>query len=68
MPTYFYIFACCLLLAASTASGAEKLLYKLDTIPPVVNHNNAKTAIVSTDRGKAMEVDFGIADWPNIFI
>ncbi len=68
MPTYFYIFACCLLLMVSTASGAEKLLYKLDTIPPVINHNDAKTTIVSTDRGKALQVDFNTVDWPNIFI
>ncbi|NLN75132.1 MAG: hypothetical protein GX139_02325 [Armatimonadetes bacterium] len=68
MSTDFCAIACCLILAASTVSGAEKLLYQFDAIPSGISHNNSATSIVSTDRGNAMEIEFHVADWPNIFV
>lgn len=57
--------AICLLTAAGVPM--PQVLYTLDSIPAELVRNNVDVKIVSTQRGRALEVRFHKADWPNVY-
>ena len=52
---------------AAPAAGAERVLYALDSVPGEMVHHNTDAVIVSSARGKALEVKFHKAGWPNVY-